>query len=115
MRGLYEEVAKEIGERLKASPHRFVFLNMIWGFTHFHPFLIGIIRLPWNRIETERLIQESPGKDHSEGTTHFFKLSMADPETAKLVAAKERWYLPGLSAFISSIKYWEDHGVGDSE
>jgi transcriptional regulator with XRE-family HTH domain len=107
MRGVSEEVSLSLGEKLEETPDRFIFLNLIFGFSHFHPFLVGVIELPFNRAETERLMQESPGKDHGEGIPYFLKLDRAAPETAKLISEKPRWYLPGLSAFISSLLFWE--------
>lgn len=113
MRGVYEEVAKEMGKILEAYPGRFVFLNLIWGFDHFHPFLVGVVRLPFDRVEAQKMYQESYGKDHSEARALYFqKLSMDDPDTSALVKAKEVWYLPGLSAFITSINFWREHGPG---
>jgi len=111
MRGVYEEVSQRLGEQLETAPNRFVFLNLIFGFPHFHPFLVGVVELPYTRAQTERLMQESPGKDHGEGTPYFFKLDSNDSATAKLVSEKERWYAPGLSAFITSILYWEQRQV----
>jgi hypothetical protein len=107
MRGVYEEVSSVVGEQLQATPNRFVFLNLIFGLTHFHPFLVGVVELPFTRAEMERLMRESPGKDHGEGTPCFFKLCRGDPDTAKMVAEKARWYPPGLAAFITSVQYWE--------
>jgi hypothetical protein len=65
------------------------------------------VELPFNRAETQRLMQESPGKDHGEGIPYFFKLDQSDPDTARIVSEKARWYLPGLAAFATSVFFWE--------
>jgi hypothetical protein len=111
MRGVFEEVSQALGEQLETAPSRFVFLNLIFGFPHFHPFLVGVVELPYMREQTEILMQGSPGKDHGEGTPYFFKLDRTDPEATKLIAEKERWYAPGLSGFISAMLYWEQRSA----
>ena len=106
MRGVSEEVSEALGAALEHTPHRFVFLNIIFGFAYFHPFIVGVVDLPFSRDETQRLIEESPGKDHSENKAlHFYKLDPDDPDTDALVADRARWFSPGLSAFITGISY----------
>lgn len=111
IRGLSEEVSEELGHMLETTPDRFVFLNIIFGFDYFHPFIVGIIRLPLDRNKTEKLIQQSPGKDHTEAKSiHFFNLDSHNQETLDVIKQKNTWFLPGLSAFITSILFWERHG-----
>jgi hypothetical protein len=80
----------------------------VFDLEFFHPVLVGVIELGLQRDEVEKLIQEYPGKDHSENSTIIFaSLNTADEETSRLLADLSRWDLAGLSAFVSSLKYWE--------
>jgi hypothetical protein len=107
-RGLYEEVSTEIHRIIKSNQERFKFLNVVFDLEFFHPVLVGVIELGLQRDEVEKLIQEYPGKDHSENSTIIFaSLNTADEETSRLLADLSRWDLAGLSAFVSSLKYWE--------
>jgi hypothetical protein len=109
-RGVREELGRELYERLRGTPDRYKFLNVIMDLGYFNPHLIGVVELGMTRDQVAKSIQESRGKDHSEARAiRFLPLDRTNPETMQFISAQERWSPPGLAAFITGMKYWEAH------
>ncbi len=110
IRGISEEVSTEVARRASEDYSRVKFLNVIMDLTFFIPHLVGIVELGMSKSEADRLRQEKVGKDHSEGIPEFLRLDLKDKRTSTLVSQVQFWTPPGLSAFISALKFWEAKG-----
>jgi hypothetical protein len=109
-RGVKEELSPELDKRLRGTPDRYKFLNVIMDLEFFNPHLLGVIELGMTRDEVVKTIQESRGKDHSEARAiRFLPLDRTNAETMQFISAQERWSPPGLAAFITGMKYWQAH------
>ena len=107
-RGLYEEISEELYWRVRTEHYRFLFMNIIIDLKYFTPLLVGVIELGCTMQEAQKLIQEFPGRDHSESNAiYFVRLDGREPSTVRLVTDNGRWHLPGLSALITGIRFWE--------
>ena len=107
-RGLYEEVSEDLYCKIRDEQSKFKFLNLIMDMDLFTPHLVGIIELGVDRDELQKYIEASPGKDHSEAASFdYLPLDVTISKTLEFVRDKQNWAPPGLSAFITAVKYWE--------
>lgn len=104
-RGIFEELSTEM-YRLLDSNERFKFLNVIFDTHEFHPYLVGIIELPWTVEESMRLISEFRGKDHTESKSiEALVLEQNDKRTLDIL--KTGAWAPGAcAAFVAALKFF---------
>ncbi len=113
-RGLKEELSP-FRNALENTPHRFKFLNVLFGLETFGPELVGVVELPFSRELTHKMMQEERGRDHGDAIAfEFVKLDSSDRRTMRMIEEVEDWSVLSLAALMIAIKYWHAQHPGST-
>ena len=106
-RGVFEELSPKLYNMLCENPNAYKFLNVMFSFDYFHPYLTGVIELNMSRAEVKRMIEESPPAHPEHLKTEFLALDTANKTTLARISDRPKWGTWGLAAFMSAMRYWE--------
>jgi len=110
-RGVLEELSVDLFAHVRTRLDSFKFLTVMFDLDKFHPMLGGVIELGLTRKEVEKMIQASPGRDHTEfRATDYLPLDIKHKKTMNLIRDQGRWISTGLGAFIGAVIYSDEHG-----